>query len=740
MSAADDDVAELEFSSESALLASLRALLSESALSVSRCITPRLVSAHASALSALLADTGAQQTEQFIELVVCACVAVAKCDTVTPALCAQLESYIAIVIKPPSAVQRVASHLQLIRLANAVFDIALRSSSSFVATSLVRSLHAVFSLQLVPLAERWLELLSSSHAASDDVVELCCRALRQLAPNAGSPELVARVLTALGGARAAGDSRLLRMYLLVVCDLFASPPTLDIAATDAWLDLFESLRADAEQSRAAFDALGELIDSIYAHFVRHLSPEMRAATLARLAATADDAFVAVARHALLCECVASPPPSALDSVDIAAAVLDGVAGAHAAAQRAAGERAILSAPWRRASFAVSVWLTTAALHSRGALSDEVETLLWRRVVATSRVVAVAAAGAWAFALRNGTPEYRRRQTDILLVLLERNSSSARIDDRLAQLLARALPFVDAADAVRLAQCIEQLPRLYDSPLRSTLSVCGASRLRALPTDLSPYREPLPRPVELVLLRCAFAPKTCARHADSLLRWCVMALAALNPAAPRNAALLLDAAAALASLPRTAPLAVPQHIDGAMRTLLALVERPPVERGAEVQLGVRRLLGASSAFVLPPALFDGTFAQLFRAVLAPMPTLAWPMRSATLAAFQQFAKYAADVGKCQSLLSAETTPLVLAFLNQQVREVAPTAVRREAERRAKQLMSAAAEAVVEADEFVAQLRELASLIESGVRGGNVDDGALRASVAAAVVSGRARGKR
>jgi hypothetical protein len=335
-----------------------------------------------------------------------------------------------------------------------------------------------------------------------------------------------------------------------------------------------------------------------------------------------------------------------------------------------------------------VWLTTAALHSRGALSDEVESLLWRRVVATSRVVAVAAAGAWAFALRNGTPEYRRRQVDVLLILLERNSSSGnRLDERLAQLVTRAMPFVDAADAVRLAQCIEQLPRLYDSPLRSTLSVCGASRLRALPAELSPYREPLPRPVELVLLRCAFAPKTCMRQADSFLRWCVMALAALNPAAaPRNAVLLLDAAAALASLPRNAPLAVPQHIDGALRTLLALVERPPVQRAAEVQLGVRRLLGASSALVLPATLFDGTFAQLFRAVLAPMPTQAWPMRSATLAAFQQFAKYAADVGKCQSLLTAESTPLVLAFLNQQIREVEPAAVRREAERRAKELVS------------------------------------------------------
>jgi hypothetical protein len=249
--------------------------------------------------------------------------------------------YVALVVAPPSAVQRVATRHQLIRVANAVFDIALRSSS-LAATALLRSLQAVLSMQLVPLAERWLELASSN--ASDAVTDLCCRALRQLAPtNANSPELVARVLSALRGARAARDSRLLRMYLLIVCDLFASPPTLDAAATDAWLDLFESLRADAEQSRAAFDALGELVDSVYAHFVRHLSSEMRAATLDRLAtaSTEEDAFAVVARHALLCECVASPPPSALDRVNIAAAVLDGVAVAHAAAQRAAGERALL---------------------------------------------------------------------------------------------------------------------------------------------------------------------------------------------------------------------------------------------------------------------------------------------------------------------------------------------------------------------------------------------------------------
>jgi hypothetical protein len=48
-------------------------------------------------------------------------------------------------------------------------------------------------------------------------------------------------------------------------------------------------------------------------------------------------------------------------------------------------------------------------------------------------------------------------------------------------------------------------------------------------------------------------------------------------------------------------------------------------------------------------------------------------------------------------------------------------------------------VVEADDFVAQLRELASLIESGGMSGNVEDGVLRASVAAAVASGRARGE-
>jgi hypothetical protein len=39
--------------------------------------------------------------------------------------------------------------------------------------------------------------------------------------------------------------------------------------------------------------------------------------------------------------------------------------------------------------------------------------------AVARTVAAAAASVWAFALRNGTPEFRRRQVDVLLILIAR---------------------------------------------------------------------------------------------------------------------------------------------------------------------------------------------------------------------------------------------------------------------------------------------------------------------------------
>jgi hypothetical protein len=710
----------LEFHSESALLASLRSLLNEPTDTVVNSVTDQLVvdANHARVLAALLGDTGAQQTEQFVELVVAACVAhsspLALSNVPPERLCAQLDALVQLVVAPPPAVHRVPTRTQLTRVACAVFDVAAHCGAHALP-----SLRAIAALKLAPVAERWLALAPSAALA-----DVCWRALRQLAPGS-APPFLARVLSTLGAAmhsaRAAGDLRATRTHLLILYDLFATPPTLESDVLATWLAALEATRADAEASRAAFDALGELVDSIYAHIVRHAPADLRAATLARLARVAgdgDDARQTVARHALLCECIASPPPSTLDDVVVAEAALDGVALAHAAAQRL-GERALLCAPWRRAAFAVSVWLTTTALHARGTLSDQVETLLWRRALAPSLTVAAAAASVWAFALRNGSPEFRRRQVDVLLILMQRGGGDARLDERLAALVPRALPFIDAGDAARLVQCLEQLPRLFVSPLCSTLSVCGASRLRAPLADLpAAYSEPLSRPLELLLQRCAAAPKTVARQADSLLRWCLSGLA--GAMSPRNAVLLLDATAALASLPRSAPLSLPQAtLEGALRAMLAALAW-----STDVQLAVRRLLGAFSAFQLPRPVFEGAFAQLFRAVLAP--SQAWPMRAEALLAFQRYAKFAADIGQCQSLLTSESTPMVVAHLNQQLREASAGAIQRELDSRLAVALAVDASPID--SDFASQLHELANLVASGC----VEvDATLRASVSAAL---------
>lgn len=720
----DDGAVSLEFHSESALLASLRALLNESRSTVQRCVVAALVvdERHERTLHTLLDDSAAQAAEQYVELLVCACAVVPPLTLAPERTAALLCSLFARLAAPPVAAR--ASPAQLQRAAAALFAAA---DAHLPHAAAVRCLAALRSFwpSLPPalagsaaLADRWLALaVRAAAVGSHAAVSLCWAALRLGAAASSDAAALTALLECLATqtalALAAADLRLLRVYLLAVFELLAAPAAPVVIETEpsvprVWIDALERARA-----APAVAELAKLLESAYARLLR-LLPH-RADVLARLAresaALPPHAVPAavVAQHALLCECLAAPMAGAPDSAALASAALDNVAFAHAAAVRS-GVVVHAVAPWRRAAFAVSVWLTTMALHARGAVSGEVELLLWQRALAPSRVVAAAGAGAWAFALRNGAPEYRRRQVEALMHLLQRGGAGDT-DERLAELTTRALPLAAPADGLRLAQCLEQLPRLAHSPLRRALAACSVAHLRPLPAELPPYREPLAPAVVQLLQRCAAAPVTCARQQDTLMLWCVAALAE-GDGGGHNAGLVLSALAALAELPRAAPLAAPR-LEAALHNVLQM-ERRSGER-VDVQLAARRLVGAGNAFVLPAGVFEGAFAALFRSVLTPRH---WLVDAHALAAFQRFAKFAADASRCQSLLTAETSGAVLAHLNQKLCEAPSDAG--ELERRVARLCavggvvasSESAAASEARDVVVEQLRELAAAIESG----------------------------
>jgi hypothetical protein len=705
----DDGAASLEFHSESALLASLRALLNESKSTVQRCVVPALVvdERHERTLQTLLDDVAAQAAEQYVELLVCACAVVPlpppqqqqqhpqqqqqqqqqqhpqqqqqqqqhpQSQMPAERACGLLCALFARLVAPAIVVR--ASAVQLQRASTALFaaaDAHLPHAAAVRCLAALRSFWPSAAPALsaaVPLTDRWLaSAVRAAESRSHAAVSLCWAALRlsaaastDAAPLAATLECLA-TQTAL--ALSAADVRLLRAFLLAAFELFAAPAAplvveSEPAVARVWIDALERARSTAAHAETA-----KLVESAYARLLR-LLPH-RADVLARLAresaalpSVAPPGAV-LAQHALLCECLAAPLAGAPDSVALASAALDNVAFAHAAAVRS-GVVVHAVPPWRRAAFAVSVWLTTTALHARGAVGADVELLLWQRALAPSRVVAAAGAGAWAFALRNGAPDYRRRQVEALMLLLQRGGCTADADERLAELTTRALPLAAPADGVRLAQCLEQLPRLAHSPLRRALAACSVAHLRPLPADLPPYREPLAPAVVQLLQRCAAAPVTCARQQDTLMQWCVAALAD-GDGSGHNAGLVLAALAALAELPRGAPLAAPR-LEAALRNVLQL-ERRSGER-VDVQLAARRLVGAGNAFVLSAGVFEGAFAALFRSLLTPRH---WLVDAHALAAFQRFAKFAADASRCQSLLTSETSAAVLAHLNQKLCEAA-----------------------------------------------------------------------
>ena len=762
MTSFNDDSVSLEFHSDSALLASLRALLNESRSTVQRCVVERLVSdeRHERTLMALLDDPAAQVTEQFVELLVCAMAVVPlNAAAVPPDRCAALLCALFARLLAPAIQPRVTpAHLQR---ATAVLFNAADALLPHAAAAAVRCLAALRSFWptapqgIAAQTERWLALAVRSAAdKSHSAVALCWAALRHAALVADDANVLAATLDCLAAqtalALSSGDCRLLRALLLAASELLAAPATPFVverqqALARTWLDTLERARTAAEEAGAA-DAmrqLGKLIESAYAHLVRAVPQrDELLARLARDSAALEPRLAAsvVARHALLCECLATPLQGATDDAAAAAAALDNVAFAHAALLRLGrAARPSVASPWRRASFAVSVWLTTTALHARGALGGHVEQLILKRaLLSPSRVVAAAASGVWAFALRNGSPDYRKRQSELLVRLLERGGVS---DERLAHLLARALSLVGAADAIRVTQCLERLPRLFQSPLRHVIAACSLAHLRPLPGDLPPYREPLAPAVVQVLQRCAAAPTSCARQHDMLVQWCVAALAECEAplsgaAMPHNAPLVLDALAALAEVPRSgAPVTAPR-LDAALRAAMHLARR--YSERADVQLAVRRLLGACNAFVLSGAVFDGALSPLFRAVLAPRSPRDWLLDAASLAAFQRFAKFAADAARCQTLLTAESKERVVAHLNQKVLGDVGAPDAGELERRVARLCAAASDVGDAGDagvrvttaaqvEFASQLRELAARVESG-RVRDVSE-TLRAHIAA-----------
>jgi hypothetical protein len=257
----------------------------------------------------------------------------------------------------------------------------------------------------------------------------------------------------------------------------------------------------------------------------------------------------------------------------------------------------------------------------------------------------------------------------------------------------------AAAAVRLAVALDVVGVWRESTARA------ARRLAAA------YREPLSRPLELLLATmCCLRRKHVARQADSLLRWCLSGAGWLNRRrSPRNAVLLLDATAALGVV------AAQRAARSTSTATLAKARCAQWSSGArvarrDVQLGGAAAAGRVQRVQLPRAVFEGTFAQLFRAVLAP--SQAWPMRAEALLAFQRYAKFAADIGQCQSLLTSESTPLVLAH--------SESAAARGRRRRNSTRIGAARQRVGSgASQWMrrilislAQLRELANLIASG----------------------------